>query len=111
MANHWSALSPRRVARIQATGGASENRDILQVMADVFGADVQPAAHTSAASLGGALRALQAHQSLDWSEAVRGFTESTARPLTPVSEHTAIYEQLRRRYAAFEAEETSRLTV
>lgn len=111
MANHWSALSPRRVTRIQATGGASENRDILQVMADVFGAEVQPAAHTSAASLGGALRALQTHQSLAWSEAVAGFTEPAAAPLTPVRENVAVYDELRRTYAAFEANEANRSLV
>lgn len=111
MANHWSALSPRRVTRIQATGGASENREILQVMADVFGAEVQPTAHASAASLGGALRALQTHQSLEWRDAVKGFTQSSATPLAPRREQTAVYEQLRRRYAAFEAEEASRSLV
>ena len=45
MANHWSALSRQPVDRIQATGGASENREILQVMADVFGADVPRDSH------------------------------------------------------------------
>jgi len=104
MANHWSALAPAPVRRIRATGGASRNREILQVMAGVFGADVHPASSTSGASLGGALRALQAHQSPDWSEAVRGFTEPSGAPVRPVPAHTAIYEALRRRYAEAEGE-------
>jgi xylulokinase len=111
MANHWSALSPRPVTRIRATGGASENREILQVMADVFGADVYPAAATSAASLGAALRAFHAHQSLNrsisWNEVVAGFTEDGAAPVRTTREHSAMYLALRERYAAIEAREAS----
>jgi xylulokinase len=107
MANHWSALSQRPVARIRATGGASRNREILQVMADVFGADVYPAAGTSAASLGGALRALHAHQSLRrpiaWSDVVSGFTDDGAAPVRARPEHSGIYAALRERYAQVEA--------
>jgi xylulokinase len=109
MANHWSALSRRPVGRIRATGGASGNTEILQVMADVFGADVYPAAATSAASLGGALRALHAHQSLNrsisWSEVVAGFTDDGASPVRTRRENGRIYAELRERYAAFEARE------
>lgn len=109
MANHWSALADRPVGRIRATGGASGNREILQVMADVFGADVHPAANTNAASLGGALRALQAHQSLDrtvpWSDVVAGFTDERTAPVSAIPENVALYKDLRKRYAAREAEE------
>jgi xylulokinase len=108
MANHWSALAAGPVTRIRATGGASQNREILQVMADVFGADVQAAAETNSASLGGALRALQAHQSLDWNDAVRGFTDQSAVAVRPAPENTAIYEGLRRQYAALERQEAGR---
>jgi xylulokinase len=106
MANHWSELATRPVTRIRATGGASKNREILQVMADVFGADVYPAASTSGASLGGALRAYQAHQSrstpTSWREVVAGFTDDTAQPVRAKPEHVAVYEQLRTRYAEAE---------
>jgi xylulokinase len=109
MANHWSRLSPRPVARIRATGGASENREILQVMADVFGTDVYPAAATSAASLGSALRAFHAHQSLNrsvaWSEVVAGFTADLAAPIKARPETGSIYAALRDRYAEIEARE------
>ena len=40
MANHSQAHLPRTIDRIIATGGASANRAILQVMANVFDADV-----------------------------------------------------------------------
>ena len=106
MANHWSELATRPVARIRATGGASQNRAILQIMADVFGADVYPAASTSGASLGAALRACQAHQSLarpvPWREIVSGFTDEATAPVRAVPDHAALYQRLRTRYAELE---------
>jgi xylulokinase len=112
MANHWSALADRAAGRIRATGGASGNREILQVMADVFGADVHPAGSTSAASLGGALRALQAHRSLSgsmpWTDAVAGFTDEGAEPVRAIPKNVAVYRELRKRYAEFEAEQIHR---
>jgi xylulokinase len=108
MANHWSALADRPAGRILATGGASGNRAILQVMADVFGADVYPTATTSTASLGGALRAMHAHLSLkgpiSWQDAVAGFTDATAPPVRANPQNVAFYRDLRQRYAAREAE-------
>jgi xylulokinase len=110
MANHWSRLSGRRAGRIRATGGASGNRAILQVMADVFGADVHPAATTSAASLGAALRAFHADEiaggaaaALPWAEIVAGFTGDAAPPVRAVPESVKLYAALRARYADFEA--------
>ena len=107
MANHWSQLATRPVTRIRATGGASQNREILQIMANVFGADVYPAASTSGASLGAALRAYQADQSTrrpqPWREIVAGFTDESAPPVRAVPEHVAKYRQLRQKYAEFEA--------
>jgi xylulokinase len=107
MANHWSELATRPVTRIRATGGASQNREILQIMANVFGADVYPAASTSGASLGAALRAYQADQSTrrpqPWREIVAGFTDDSAPPVRAVPEHVARYQRLRQKYAEFEA--------
>jgi xylulokinase len=106
MANHWSELATRPVARIRATGGASQNREILQVMADAFGADVYPAASTSGASLGAALRAYQAHQSqtqsISWPDVVAGFTDAGSAPVRANRNHVAVYESLRKRYAEAE---------
>jgi sugar (pentulose or hexulose) kinase len=81
-------------------------------MADVFGADVEPAGSTSAASLGGALRALQAHRSLSgsmpWTDAVAGFTDEGAEPVRAIPKNVAVYRELRKRYAEFEAEQIHR---
>ena len=48
------------IKTIYATGGASANRAILQVMADVFGADVYQFEAGNAACVGAALRAQMA---------------------------------------------------
>ena len=58
---HAGSVGVTRVGRVLATGGASANAALLQVLADVFGAPVFTAAAggTDSASLGGALRALQ----------------------------------------------------
>lgn len=112
MANHWDALAGRSPGRIRATGGASTNRAILQVMADVFGADVYPAASTSAASLGGALRALHAREAAgggtgDWRATVAEFVTGDGAPIAANPAHTAMYARLRRDYAARETEATA----
>jgi xylulokinase len=56
---HSRWMAPR-VDTIHATGGAAVNRDILQVMADVFGANVYQLRVDNSAALGAALRAAHA---------------------------------------------------
>ncbi|CAE6972283.1 XK2 [Symbiodinium sp. CCMP2592] len=50
-------MDPTEVKRIIATGGASSNKAILQVLADVFGVPVFTLDQSDSASLGAALRA------------------------------------------------------
>jgi xylulokinase len=110
MANHAAPAVTGAVTRVLATGGASANRDVLQVMADAFGAAVYQAATGNAACLGAALRAYHAHElargrSLPWMEVVRGFTEPDEDSrVDPVGAHARLYEQLRASYARFERE-------
>jgi xylulokinase len=97
-----------RVDTIYATGGASENLEILQVMADVFGADVYQLEVANAACLGAALRAYHADissegRALDWSEVVAGFVEPKRR-LRPDAHRHALYGGLMAEYAAVEAD-------
>ena len=54
---------PFCAGRIYATGGASQNTDITQVIADVFGCDVYTMASPGGAPLGAAYRALHAVKS------------------------------------------------
>ncbi len=55
-----SAWMGEKPARIQATGGASNNREILQIMADVFGVPVLRQETSNSAALGAAIRAQHA---------------------------------------------------
>eukprot|EP00931_Biecheleriopsis_adriatica_P076974 TRINITY_DN50621_c0_g1_i1.p1 TRINITY_DN50621_c0_g1~~TRINITY_DN50621_c0_g1_i1.p1 ORF type:complete len:561 (-),score=132.82 TRINITY_DN50621_c0_g1_i1:25-1707(-) len=55
---------PAEVKRIIATGGASANKGILQVLADVFGVPVLTLEQSDSASMGAAFRACQGHRSL-----------------------------------------------
>ena len=55
-----------RPTRILVTGGASRNRGILQVIADVFQAEIRPLAVANSSALGGALRAAHAVEQMAW---------------------------------------------
>src|SRR2546422_3839016 len=72
-----------RVVAIHATGGAAQNRAILQVMADVHGAEVRQLAVGESAALGAALRAFHGDQvaqgrQIGWEEVVRRSEEHTS---------------------------------
>ena len=107
MAIHSQALSGR-CRRIVATGGASANRDILQVIADVFDAEVYRGAEGNAACLGAALRAwhayaLAAGTPRSWDGIVSGITDPPAATrVRPIAAHVATYRDMRPRYAEFE---------
>lgn len=107
MARH-SAWMGGPIDRIVATGGAAVNHDILQVMADVFGADVERIEVANAAALGAALRAYQAMQSvrtpdISWDAVIQGFTDPTpGTRIRPRAEYRAIYDRLMARHAACE---------
>jgi xylulokinase len=108
MALHSSWMGVR-VETIHATGGAAANREILQVMADVFGADVYQLEVANSAALGAALRAAHAHlnaggRSAAWDEVVRGFAEPRAESrIRPGADRHAMYREWRKVYAACEA--------
>jgi xylulokinase len=97
------------VTTIHATGGAAANRDILQVMADVFGADVYQFEVGNSACLGAALRAFHADETAErrpiaWDDVVRGLAEPMASTrLRPDSERCGVYRELLTVYAACEA--------
>ena len=99
--SHWIAPSVRV---IRATGGAAQNREILQVIADVFDADVVRIAPPNAASLGAALRAFHADRlaegtPLPWQDVVAGFTDPIAGSgARPDREAADAYRKLLPRY-------------
>jgi xylulokinase len=58
MRAHGESIGITAPRRLIATGGASSNAAVLQVLADVFGAPVYVASQSDSASLGAAVRAL-----------------------------------------------------
>jgi xylulokinase len=98
------------VETIYATGGAAANRQLLQVMADVFGAEVLRFDTTNSAALGAALRAfhgsaLAEGRQLDWDDVVMGIAEpDRASRIAPAAGRPALYRDLMAAHAAFEAE-------
>jgi xylulokinase len=105
--SRWMGVT---VDRIYATGGAAANRDILQVMADVFGAVVYQLQVGNSAALGAALQALHgssiaAGRPISWDDAVKGFAEPVgATASTPNPASHATYRALVEVYAAREAD-------
>jgi xylulokinase len=98
-----------RVDTIHATGGAAANAQVLQVMADVFGADVHRFEVGNSAALGAALRALHADRAasgtpLPWDEVVAGVAEPGVQGrIVPIAAHHAVYRDRLQAYARFEA--------
>lgn len=108
MALH-SAWMRVEVDTIHATGGAAANREILQVMADVFGTSVFQLPAGNSAALGAALRAAHAHlsdadRSLTWLDVVAGLAEPLAiSRVDPNPDRHAMYRDMMPVYAACEA--------
>ncbi len=108
MANHVQL--PRRaiVEKVIATGRDAANRAILQVMANVFGADVYWLDGEHAAALGAALRAyhadrLTAGEPVSWKTVVSGFTDpQPGQHASPNPRYVAVYAALRKDYALLE---------
>jgi xylulokinase len=97
------------VDTIHATGGAAANREILQVMADVFSADVYQFEVSNSASLGAALRAAEAEarargDAMPWEAVVRGLAEPVeASRISPKPGRAETYRDLMQLYARCEA--------
>ena len=71
----WIGERPRVV---RVTGGAAKNRGILQVLADIFDAEICTLSVANSSALGGALRAAQALEGQAWSELYARFVSPDA---------------------------------
>lgn len=104
----WMDVRP---ACMYATGGASANVEILQVMADIHGCPVHRFETTASAALGAALRAVHGwHRAsgspMPWEEVVRGFAEPVAGSrIDPRPETAPAYDAMEDAYRRFEREE------
>jgi|MDTC01.1.fsa_nt_gb xylulokinase len=109
--SEWMGVAIRSLS---VTGGASANRNILQIFADVHGCPVQPFETTNAAALGGALRAAHAHtrasgRQTDWRDTVAPFTTPPAElRIEPDPANRAVYDSLLETYGTIENTNTVR---
>ncbi len=95
-----TSLTEWRPRRLLATGGASTNPAIVQVIADIFATPVEVLDVSDGAALGAALRAVHAtdrHRGFapSWAESVSGFTDRTSARFEPIPDAAAVYEPLR----------------
>jgi xylulokinase len=103
--SQWMGVS---IDTIHATGGAAANREILQVMADVFGAEVYRSTVGNSAALGAALRAWHADtvaegHPLPWSTITAIAEPAASSLIAPHPKRHAIYRELLPMYEACEA--------
>ncbi len=100
--SQWMQVKP---ARIYATGGASVNTAILQVMADVMNCPVARIEVAKSAALGAALRAAHGYaahagQKPKWQEIVAGFTDPIpGSEIKPNPKAASTYDKLIEKYA------------
>jgi sugar (pentulose or hexulose) kinase len=92
-----SGWSGRRPERLLVTAGGSENRGLLQVLADVFGVEVRTLEVSASAALGAALRAGHAWLNdrrgpVGWAKLCGPFVRSESeRIVRPCAEATRRY--------------------
>ena len=109
MRNHsrWMGVN---ISTIFATGGASRNNDVLQVMADVFNARVFPSPVGNSACLGAALRAWHGYEkargnTIDWRVIVKDLTSpDLSSVVLPNPAAVKVYERLADAHQQFENE-------
>lgn len=106
----WMGVAPTEV---RATGGAAANVELLQVMADVFDAEVIRFDAPDSAALGAAIRAWHADRlaggdPISWAAATAPFVRPSAGTIRPVPAHVDVYRRLRDVYARREAEALAR---
>lgn len=110
MHSAWMGETPSSIA---ATGGASNNLAILQVMADVFGVTVSRQESTAAAALGAAVRAQHGYlKSVGTEASWEKLTEPHLKAsvvLKPDMQAYRAYADFAARYAKVEAEYVAKL--
>ena len=88
------------------TGGASQNNEIAQIIADVFGAKIERLEVTNSAALGAAMRACQAATNKDWNDVNAMFIKTdssktlTAQPYDTENKISIFKERLAKHLSA-----------
>lgn len=91
----WIGDTPNRIL---VTGGASRNRGIMQVLADVFHATLERLPVTNSAALGAALRAANAVGAVPWSTLFAQFAATDADYCVAPSASPGAYQQAEARF-------------
>lgn len=100
----WMKLKPKE---IYATGGVSNNLQILQILADVHNCPVSRSIVPKSTALGAALRAAFGYFSnKSWKEIVKGFTDPIPA-VKPNPESVKTYEKLMKQYKIYENQSNS----
>ncbi|HEY9508933.1 MAG TPA: FGGY-family carbohydrate kinase, partial [Verrucomicrobiae bacterium] len=93
-----------------ATGGASSNLPLLQIMADVMNCSVRRIEVSKSAALGAALRAAQgwlvaSGEKAKWKEVIAGFADPIPNSeIRPNAKAVKVYDELIKKYARCERE-------
>jgi xylulokinase len=105
--SQWMKVAP---GCIYATGGASNDMPLLQIMADVMNCRVERIEVSKSAALGAALRAahgwlVRAGEKPKWEKVVAGFTDPVPNSeIRPDPKAAKVYDQLIEKYARCERE-------
>ena len=97
----WIGEAPDRV---RVTGGASQNRAIRQVLADVFQAEIQSLSVSNSAALGAALRAANGAGDHEWESLFGQFCKLDPEVTTPQPGNAEVYAEMAERFQALLAE-------
>jgi xylulokinase len=93
----WIGEQP---SSLLVTGGASRNAGILQIIADVFQAELRTLSVGNSSALGGALRAAQAVEGTSFAELARAFAAPDPNLwVRPDPTAKAVYDELGARFA------------
>ena len=105
--SQWMAVAPEKIL---VTGGAANNPQLLQVIADVMNCRVLRIEVSKSAALGAALSAahgwlVAANKNPKWDKLVAGFTKPVAgSEVQPDKKAAKIYDKLVEKYAACESD-------
>ncbi|CAN0079526.1 unnamed protein product, partial [Discosporangium mesarthrocarpum] len=101
MRAHAQELGVGKVSKVLATGGGSNNREVLQVLSDVFQAPVYTASFPDSAAVGAALRAKHGWACLKKGSEGHGGVMGPAA-VTPVKSTSELYDTMVARMDALE---------
>ena len=108
--SQWMQVAP---AKILVTGGASNDRALVRVLADVMNCRVERIEISKSAALGAALQAAHGWlvaegQSAKWEKLVAGFTTPVpGSEVLPNKQAAKVYDRMLDKYAACEYEALS----